>query len=164
MTAYFLNLFRHHMCLICGSPAIWMRCPGDCKRPVQFSNLEGGLACELRQAYCATQKRSGLDSSACSRKRLPIAVPLVFSQSFFFLLDYELIRLLKAITTVFEYLGQINQAEQSHRKTTSLCPLSSWGNILVIIIGSRVFFSPLAGMSNNVLQLRLTLTCLATCV
>lgn len=44
---------------------------------------------------------------------------------FFFLLDYELIRLLKAITTVFEYLGQINQAEQSHRKTTSLCPLSS---------------------------------------
>lgn len=63
------------------------------------------MACELRQAYCATQKRSGLDSSACSRKRLPIAVPLVFSQFFFFLLDYELIRLLKAITTVFEYLG-----------------------------------------------------------
>lgn len=30
---------------------------------------------------------------------------LLYSPSLFFLLDYELIRLLKAITTVFEYLG-----------------------------------------------------------
>lgn len=141
MTAYFLNLFRHHMCLICSPPAIWMPCPGVCERPVQFSNLEGGLACELRQAYRTVQKRSGLNSSACSRNNLTIAMHLVFSRSFFFY--YELIILLKAISAVFKYLGlsQTNQTKQNKAmRRLSLFPLPSWGSILVIIIGSPVFF------------------------
>ncbi len=71
---------------------------------MQFSKLEGGLACELRQAYCAVQKRIGLDSSACSRKHLPMVLSLFFY--------YELIKVLKAISAA-EYLGLSNQPNQA---------------------------------------------------
>lgn len=101
----------------------------------------GRIACELRQAYRTVQKRSGLNSSACSRNNLTIAMHLVFSRSFFFY--YELIILLKAISAVFKYLGlsQTNQTKQNKAmRRLSLFPLPSWGSILVIIIGSPVFF------------------------
>lgn len=88
MTAYFVNLCRHHMCLICGAPAIWMPCPGLCERPVQFSNLEGGLTCELRHAYCTVQKRIGLDSNARSGKHCPKALHPMFSPLFLFFLFF----------------------------------------------------------------------------
>lgn len=70
MTAYFINLFRHHMCLIRRSPALWMLCLGLFERPEQLSNLEGGLVCVFRHAHRTVQKRIGLDSNACSRKHL----------------------------------------------------------------------------------------------
>lgn len=75
-----LNLFGHHMCVMWGLPVMWMPRPGVYERPEQFSNLEGGSACELRRAY-SMQMCIGLDSSACSRKRLPVAMHLAFYHS-----------------------------------------------------------------------------------
>lgn len=151
MTAYFINLFRHHMCLICGAPAIWMPCPGLCERPVQFSNLEGGLTCELRHAYRTVQKRIGLDSNARSRKHCPKALHPMFSPLFLFFFYYELIILLKATSAVFEYLSLRKPAKSSGMKpreaSLSLFPLLSPGSTLVMIIGSPVFY--LAGISKQ---------------
>lgn len=92
---------------------------------MQFSNLEGGLACELRQAHYAVQKRIGLDSSACSRKHLPIAMYPVTPPP----PCYELTMLLKAISAVFEYLD-LNKPNKSsiitlRKASLSLFPLPS---------------------------------------
>lgn len=55
---------------------LWMLCPGLFERPVQLSNLEGGLGCVFRHAHRTVQKRSGLDSNACPRKHLKTAALL----------------------------------------------------------------------------------------
>lgn len=81
---------------------------------------------------------------------------------------YELIMLLKAISSVFDDLGLSKPTKSSRIKlwkvSLSLFPLPSWGSILVIIIGSPVF--SLAGIlkHNNALRFKLTRTSFATCV
>lgn len=91
---------------------------------MQLSNLEGGLARELRHAHRTVQKLIGLDSNARSRKLLPSALHPVFSSlSSVLLFYYELTTLPKAASAVFEHLD-LRKPTKSNKGIESLSSLS----------------------------------------
>lgn len=113
---------------------------GFWERPVQFSNLEGGLACELRQAYCAVQKRIWLHQVHVQGNIFLLLCIQCSLSLFLSLFYYELTMLLRAVSAVFEYLGLSKPSRiKLWEASLSLFPLPSWGSILVIIIGTSVF-------------------------
>lgn len=79
MTAYFVNLFRHHMCLIRRSPVSECFALGSLRGQCSSRTWRGGLGCDFRHAHRTVQKRIGLDSNACPRKHLKTTALLCFA-------------------------------------------------------------------------------------
>ena len=85
MTAYFLNLSRHHMCLIRSSSYTRTGSPGVCKRGPHSSHTWGEhWLGSSDMHYCsAAQKRTGANPSACRQRRFFFFLSLFLTFIFF---------------------------------------------------------------------------------